>query len=602
MGFITDLVVQKPDGSTIKPKLSGLGGNLKLASYGNQTKLFLRREKTTLSVTVIGIPTEKECILLYQNEVITQLDAKSLNQVFEVEVKLVVRKPPFKPLEVSVPERRISCSVVIPIYNMKNMLKKNLTALLPQLSERGEIIVVDDGSNDGTGAMVKTRFPKVRYFRQERKGRRQQKARNKGIREAKNDCIIMLDADCIPLKGFLKAHKYYFDPAAVQTGAVHWQDQKGNIRSDTAKKGTLKEGELDKIRAGNLCFSRSEALKIGGFTEDYDGAWGLVDQDFAYKVIYLLNGEVRVNPQAQVIHQYRSTPRENREVERNRAILHRKLAEYKLKKEIAEKTLFRESPNKTASTKNRVKGGNEVTGRALWYIPSGRNFRLFWDWVNRVNFVDKLIVKNHLTHEAHNIARRFFFAHDYDYLIIGHDDYLGSPDHIRLLLEDEEKYRYPIISGWSNIWLPPYKKERQALASLSLRRASGIETRNVTMENYGFVAMREILTEKFGFPIVNVWFIGFPLTLIRRETYKKISLKPFKNVNDEFCYTSQTKKDGRGIVFDLQFAIDCEKHNIPIRVDTRVFLLHFGKQNMYKYLRMGKDKPSVTFIKREVDF
>ncbi|OYD16944.1 hypothetical protein CH330_01360 [candidate division WOR-3 bacterium JGI_Cruoil_03_51_56] len=248
-------------------------------------------------------------------------------------------------------------------------------------------------------------------------------------------------------------------------------------------------------------------------------------------------------------------------------------------------------------------------GKALYYIPSGRNFTLFWQWANRVNFVDKLIVRNYLTHEAHNIARKFFFEHDYDYLIMGHDDYLGSPDHVKMLLGDEEKHHFPVISGWSNIWLPPYKRERPSLASISLRRPNThkLKTGKLTMNDYGFVAMRDILLAKYGYPFARVWFMGFPLTLIRRDTLKKVPFRPYKKVKDEFCFTAETKKHGRGIVFDLQFALDCEKQHIPIRIDTRIFLLHFGKEGMYSHLRMGRNprnnwKREIKFIKAKRSF
>ena len=91
-------------------------------------------------------------------------------------------------------------------------------------------------------------------------------------------------------------------------------------------------------------------------------------------------------------------------------------------------------------------------GRALWFIASARKFSLFRDWVRRVDFVDKLIVKFYLHHQAHEIALRYFLDHpEYDYLIISSDDLLGSPDHVKLLLQDEEEHGFPVIGGWCNV-------------------------------------------------------------------------------------------------------------------------------------------------------
>ena len=229
--------------------------------------------------------------------------------------------------------------------------------------------------------------------------------------------------------------------------------------------------------------------------------------------------------------------------------------------------------------------------KALWYIPSGRKFSMFWQWANRVDFVDKLILSNYLTHEAHKIARKFFLENDYDYFIMGHDDYLGSPDYVRQLLRDEKKHNFPVISGWSNIYL--FKD----LASITIRKPRGIEKGKVGMKDYPFVSMSDLIQAKYGYPFVRVWFIGFPLTLIRRDVFEKVPFRGFKTMKDGFCNTPKTKKLGRPIVFDLAFAVDCAKKKIPIHIDTRVFLMHFGKRGMYQYLRMGKDKKKTKFVK-----
>ncbi len=83
-------------------------------------------------------------------------------------------------------------SVVIPTYNRADRLPSAIRSVLEQTAPPAEIIVVDDGSTDGTAALVRT-FPGVRYLRQANQG--VSAARNHGIREARHNWIALLDSD-----------------------------------------------------------------------------------------------------------------------------------------------------------------------------------------------------------------------------------------------------------------------------------------------------------------------------------------------------------------------------------------------------------------------
>ncbi|UCG42191.1 MAG: glycosyltransferase [candidate division WOR-3 bacterium] len=87
-----------------------------------------------------------------------------------------------------------SISVVIPLYNKASHIARALDSVLAQSEQPVEVIVVDDGSTDGSGDIaVRYTNRGVRLIRQENQG--VSVARNRGISEARGDLIAFLDAD-----------------------------------------------------------------------------------------------------------------------------------------------------------------------------------------------------------------------------------------------------------------------------------------------------------------------------------------------------------------------------------------------------------------------
>lgn len=85
-----------------------------------------------------------------------------------------------------------SCTVIIPVYNGEQFIGDAIESAMSQTLQPDEIVVVDDGSTDGTAAIVR-RFPGVTLISQENSG--PAAARNTGIRHATGDLVAMLDAD-----------------------------------------------------------------------------------------------------------------------------------------------------------------------------------------------------------------------------------------------------------------------------------------------------------------------------------------------------------------------------------------------------------------------
>ena len=84
-------------------------------------------------------------------------------------------------------------SVVIPAYNTAEEISVAINSVLDQICPVSEIIVVDDGSTDGTADLIRAQFPGVKYFFQENAGAGA--ARNRGIKESRGEWIAFLDAD-----------------------------------------------------------------------------------------------------------------------------------------------------------------------------------------------------------------------------------------------------------------------------------------------------------------------------------------------------------------------------------------------------------------------
>lgn len=84
-------------------------------------------------------------------------------------------------------------SVVIPSYNRRHTLERALQSVFGQTSPVDEVILVDDGSTDGSGEMVRQLFPQVTVLTQPNLG--VSAARNRGIATAQFKWIALLDSD-----------------------------------------------------------------------------------------------------------------------------------------------------------------------------------------------------------------------------------------------------------------------------------------------------------------------------------------------------------------------------------------------------------------------
>ena len=85
-------------------------------------------------------------------------------------------------------------SVILPVYNKAGYLEKSLRSILDQDFTDYELIIIDDGSTDRSAEVIRQfEDPRIRLFTTSNQG--VSAARNRGIKEAKGQFLLFLDAD-----------------------------------------------------------------------------------------------------------------------------------------------------------------------------------------------------------------------------------------------------------------------------------------------------------------------------------------------------------------------------------------------------------------------
>jgi len=175
-------------------------------------------------------------------------------------------------------------SVVIPAYNVAHCIGDCLDSILSQTLLPKEIIVVDDGSTDGTDVVIKELSCDIlQYKRQENSG--PSVARNHGVSLATQHYVAFLDADDLWKPEFLEKCWEFLETnvsiIAVSTGLAVC-DLSGvervipsSIVSNKTGSGAISLdnffevwAEHDQVRTGASLFRRDVLLQSSGFRED----------------------------------------------------------------------------------------------------------------------------------------------------------------------------------------------------------------------------------------------------------------------------------------------------------------------------------------------
>ncbi len=167
-------------------------------------------------------------------------------------------------------------SVVIPCYNQAHFLGEAIQSVLAQTYPRFEVIVVDDGSSDGTSE-VAARYPDVHCVRQDNRG--VSAARNSGLARSEGEYVVFLDADDRLLPealeagiGCLKAHPGY----AFASGRYRFIAGDGSFLKQQRERAVDKDSYVALLRRNYIgvpaavMFRRTVCASVGGFDPPAD--------------------------------------------------------------------------------------------------------------------------------------------------------------------------------------------------------------------------------------------------------------------------------------------------------------------------------------------
>ena len=196
------------------------------------------------------------------------------------------------------------CSVVVPTYNRRNLLRSTLQSLSDVTFDRDsfEVIVSDDGSSDDTQSVVRSfeHSLNLKYGYMRDDGFRAARARNLGARLADGDLLVFCDAGVVVKPDFLTGHVAAHSAPENRLGIGYIANIYNHLPSEPIPSGVggdprercfqKCEDNLGRLPApwalawtANVSMPRSAFHEVGGFDENYK-SWGVEDSDLALRL------------------------------------------------------------------------------------------------------------------------------------------------------------------------------------------------------------------------------------------------------------------------------------------------------------------------------
>jgi len=186
----------------------------------------------------------------------------------------------------------LRASVIIPAYNAENLLQRCLKALESQTipQDTYEVIVVDDGSSDGTASLAEASGARVLKLNHVGPAA----ARNAGAEVARADILVFTDADCEPAPDFLERVLEPFDAPVVSGARGVYRTQQHSLiarfiqleyeeRYQRILKIEAEQGTVDALDTSYAAYRRRVFLDAGGFDTRYLNA-AVEDHELSYRL------------------------------------------------------------------------------------------------------------------------------------------------------------------------------------------------------------------------------------------------------------------------------------------------------------------------------
>lgn len=187
-------------------------------------------------------------------------------------------------------------SVIIPTFNRKEFLCDALVSLTQQSfpTRHFEVIVIDDGSTDGTGEIAAESYPyRLRYFWQANQG--DAAARNRGAKESEADILVFLDDDILVEPEYLSCliETLEFSQDKVVVGLCQIWPGIGTppalddaAHSAALAQGTVTEIHFAEVFSNNMSISREAYSAIGTMRGlGFPGSDMWCDLEFSYRAL-----------------------------------------------------------------------------------------------------------------------------------------------------------------------------------------------------------------------------------------------------------------------------------------------------------------------------
>jgi len=207
----------------------------------------------------------------------------------------------------------MTVSLIITTYNWPEALELVLKSALEQSIVPDEIIIADDGSTFETEkliqGLVQESIVPVYHAWQEDEGFRAASVRNKAIRQASSDYLVLIDGDMILHPKFIEDHLKQAENNTFIQGSrvlltenkakkillqkdysfsffsIGLKNRKNAIHSNLLSKVfSCKKHSIKGIKTCNFALYRKDAYKVNGFDESFIG-WGREDSEFAARLM-----------------------------------------------------------------------------------------------------------------------------------------------------------------------------------------------------------------------------------------------------------------------------------------------------------------------------